>query len=467
MEEETTEAPQGGEQEEKSKRNFLIIGLVVAIAVIGLIAISRFVTPKNPDEGSSAISGTVNFNGLKPPTDVADEDRIGKLVLMQREFGSGIDYVATDTVIPMEDDAPWTWESATEGTTYDIRVDLLIGSDTIKGSSIVTTTAPSTGQVLVLNVTLDDLPDYVIDEATVSISGTIDLNGYIPPGSAISIFQRETGTTDYKLATDDVEVSDGAKWSWDNASIGISYELRADLINGGEVIGGSSVITAVAPASGEVLKIQSKAVAPGTETKASITGTVTINGAVTNGTTLLMLQRKTGEEEYTEFDRLEPASGIEWEYKEAISGQSYDITAALQLEGENVTSGTVVTTTAPAEDETIKIDTDLSLSAPPKPTATCGDRESTGIYNVELSYAKVEDAQNYYLQAGTEPTNGDVLNEAYTPPSDGSGPDVTVVAKENTDYFTRYAYTYCTNCNQHDTQNWSAWSPTTGYRCPQ
>ena len=106
-------------------------------------------------------------------------------------------------------------------------------------------------------------------------------------------------------------------------------------------------------------------------------------------------------------------------------------------------------------------------SAPPKGTATCGDRDSTGNYNAVVSYAEVKNVQGYFAQVGTTAGGNDVYSEYIIPPADNSGPNIDVFVKENVDYFTQYAYTYCSTCNQHDTQNWSAWSPTLGFKCPE
>ena len=45
-------------------------------------------------------------------------------------------------------------------------------------------------------------------------------------------------------------------------------------------------------------------------------------------------------------------------------------------------------------------------------------------------------------------------------------PSTSVYVKSGTDYYTRYAYTACDDCNTHDKQNWSHWSPTLGFKCP-
>lgn len=199
---------------------------------------------------------------------------------------------------------------------------------------------------------------------------------------------------------------------------------------------------------------------------ASISGTIKINGAVPQNSTVLMLQRQPGEAEYTEFDRLPAVDGTAWSFTQAIAGQKYDLTAAGQVDEQNRVVANAVTVTAPSSDLVLTLNSKLSLPEPKsKPSVSCGDPDGTNHFNAKLTFAAVEDAKQYYATVGTSSGGDDVASELLPARVDQAAELTVYVAKE-TDYFTRYAYTFCTDCDQEDRQNWSGFSPTLGFRCP-
>jgi hypothetical protein len=463
MADDTTATTTSEEEPEKDK-NYFVIGLVI-VAVLVLVGILINNIRKGGDStksGGTTISGTVNFNGLKPK---GGEDSIGEMFLMQREVGA-TDYTKTDIQIPMEDNAPWSWDGAKEGTTYNLKIDLYLAGEFIKSSSVITVTAPATDQVLTLSVTLKDVPDYIIEDAEVSISGTTDLNGPIPEGSTVTVYQKLAIEKEYSTAVADIPAVDQGKWSWDKAIPGQEYDLMATLIYKDKEIGESKTIMLVAPASGEVLKIDTT-YKPEAGEKAVIAGKVRLVGLVAQDSTILLLVRTPDEEEYEAVERYPAVNNTEFIWDGAVSGQQYYVTAALQVGGENTSSGNVLFVTAPATNELITIDTQMSLEAPKNaPTITCGDPDSTGNYNAALSYESIGGALGYYLEAGTKPGEKDVLGEVQKSEEEVAA-KVTIYAKKDQDYFTQYAYTYCSDCNVFNNTNWSSFSPTLGFTCPQ
>jgi hypothetical protein len=199
---------------------------------------------------------------------------------------------------------------------------------------------------------------------------------------------------------------------------------------------------------------------------ATISGAVEISGAVVQDSTILMLQRKPGEMEYTEFDRLPAENDVTFSWDGAVAGQKYEITAAGQVDEQNRVTSNAVTVTAPASDIMLTINTKLSLAAPSdKPSYSCGDPDSTGNYNVKLSFPPVAKAMQYYAQIGSQPGLDDVATELL-PAKSGQSAEWVEYLKKDQEYYTRYAYTYCDDCKVDDPQNWSSWSYTVGFKCP-
>jgi hypothetical protein len=71
----------------------------------------------------------------------------------------------------------------------------------------------------------------------------------------------------------------------------------------------------------------------------------------------------------------------------------------------------------------------------------------------------------YYAQVGSQPGLDDVAKELI-PAVKGQAAELVQYVKQNQEYYTRYAYSYCTDCKIDDPQNWSSWSYTLGFKCP-
>lgn len=199
---------------------------------------------------------------------------------------------------------------------------------------------------------------------------------------------------------------------------------------------------------------------------ASVSGTLKIEGAVVQNTTALFLQRKVGELTYTAFDRQPAVDGLEWSFDEAMAGQTYEITATLQVSEQDKATGSVVTVDAPASNQQLYVGSELNLPAPPSmPEVSCGSADNTGGFNATMTYPSVENAAGYYYQVGVNPGE-DGVDKGAIKAEELVAPKAVVYVKANTDHYSRYAYTLCSDCNVYDTQNWSAWSPTLGFKCP-
>lgn len=461
MEEETKETT-APETEEKKKPNYLVIGIIAAIALLIGWLLFRNTGTDTTAEGTP-ISGTVDFNGIKPGEEA--EER-AKLVLMQREAGQG-EFEATDADVPMEDGGEWIWTGAEEGVTYNLRLDLFVDDQYIKPSNTITTTAPATNQVLTMNVTAKDLPNYVVEELAVSISGLLDLDGLIPEGSTVTIQEKLVDEPAYEDAVTDIPAVDGGKWSWDEALNGQEYMITGFLFDSeGTVIGESKPISVVAPASNEVIAINSGVTSEEGQ-KATISGNVYLQGPVIQDSTVLILARLPEEIDYDDVQRIPAVNAEPFEWKGAVAGQSYYISAVLQVEGDNVSQGNEIFTKAPASGLRITIDTQASLDQPPVARLfECSGPDSAGGYNAKVLYDKIDGSAAYYMTVGSAAGNDDVFKEAVKANTLTGDPESVTYIEPGETQYAQYSYTFCTDCDVYDTMNWSPFSPTLGFTCP-
>ncbi len=450
------------EGEEKKKPNYILI----AVIALAIIAVAMFFSSSNSNKKEVVtISGTVNFNGLKPQGENQVE---GRIVLMQRETGR-TEFSQASIEIVFQDNATWAWDQAESGKVYDLKVDLFLGDQHIKSSNTITVTAPATNQVLTLQVTLEDVPQEILDQAIFSVSGQLDINGFVPNGSIVVVFQKEKGTDDeaYDPATEEIPAVDGVAWSWNEAKPGKEYDFKAVMSFEDKIIGESDPASAVAPAENEVLRIQSIAKDPTKEEKASISGIVRISGPIADGSEVALYQKKYGTSytEFSEFQRIPAVDNSNWKWTKAIKGEKYEVQAVLQVAGVDSSHSNQVLATAPAKDEVLAIDTNLSLKAPTgKPSVKCGSIDDTGHYNATVTYKRIDKAALYTLEVGSKPNERDVAHEIKEQTTK-SDPAMEAYVKDGKKYYARYSYSGCSECDLEDKKNWSGYSPTLGFVC--
>ena len=180
----------------------------------------------------------------------------------------------------------------------------------------------------------------------------------------------------------------------------------------------------------------------------------------------MILARLPEEEDYDDVQRIPAVNGEPFEWKGAVAGMSYYISAVLQVEGDNVSQGNEIYTKAPDSGLRLTIDTQVSLDPPPTPNqAECDGPDSAGGYNAKVLYPRVEDARAYYMTVGTAAGNDDVFGEAVKADLERDAESVTYIKPGETQY-AQYSYTFCTTCDVYDTTNWSPFSPTLGFTCP-
>lgn len=431
----------------KSKKFGIFIGiaLVVFVAVLGFELF--FNSAKNPP---SSISGRLDFNGIKP----ADQpNQALSIKLMQREKGE-LEFRDTGVSIPVADRAEWSWTGALSGITYELQAYGYFGTQKFTSSNIIVATAPATDLNLTFNVTMEDVPqelrptptpapDVVVKPVEASVSGSIIINGFLPSGSFVTIFGRKAGDENtFQPALERLPAKTGMTWSFNQAEAGVTYDYQAELYNSaGMFIGESPYITVTAPAANEVVTINSMATQP--SVPAVISGVVRLQGPVAQNSTILVLQRKVGDTEFSVINRYPAVTNTAWSWSNAVSGTRYEITAPLQVNEQNTASGNTQTVAAPAADVNITIDTGLNLSAPTQLVSVdCGVPDGTNHYNARISIPQQNGAQLYYLEVGTSAGSGNIFANTVKP-----NQVTTVYIPGNSPHFARYSFSACTDCN--------------------
>jgi hypothetical protein len=239
----------------QSLKPYIIITVVVLLVATIIAAIIYFSTVKQTSPKTNAINGVFSVQGSIPPGST--------ITLLAREIGNSTSFSTIQTSIPATDLSSWQLPNAKKGQAYEIKAQIQTGGKTIDSNSIIVT-APTFNQVLTFqitattptlipNITLTSTPTPTPISKTItptptiplvptppitpaasssayaSISGTLTFTGQPPLSSRIVILQRNTGTTDYQVAVDNVIPYATGTWTWSQANKNISYDLLAVL----------------------------------------------------------------------------------------------------------------------------------------------------------------------------------------------------------------------------------------------
>lgn len=467
----------------------------VAVLFLRLIGWHVFMDSKNTlgmTQGSE-LSGVVHFTALKPEP----EDK-GELSIYARRADSE-SWEPLKVPMPLKQDASWQWLKAYPGVNYELQAVLVIDGVEIKRSEVVTTTAPAINLELPIHITWHDLPEDVVSGSTTLLVGSVQLNGYVPAGSMVEVYAldeahygEELHQVTPQVLADATRVATApvshatAEWSWDQAVPLEQYMLIAVLKNQNQTIGLADrfiladagqetiqhVINSTAPAPAGMVSI------PGVSTlqaslraqsagSRGLSGTVTVVGPKQKDTSLLLLQRKSGEQNFTAINRyMYPTHlGTRWQWPDAQPGQSYEITAALQVDDQNTsTPPNPTTVTAPASKIDFSLNTWYTIKRPDdKPVnEVCVDGDSNS-YVAVLRLPRVADASQYWLQVGDQPSTAGTYNQMFPVTDASQDPKVRVRVQKGKQYSMRYAYATCDHCSS--AHNFSPYSDEVGFTC--
>jgi hypothetical protein len=385
-----------------------------------------------PKPGVS-IAGTITFEGYAPENSyLVIVERTGT----DREFRS----VVTG-LLPESGIIPWTWDDATKGSNYELRTQLKIRGKTIQESASVFVSAPA--EDVTLNLISEQDPPKPVSAA---ISGTIHLDGYIPPKSTLSILARQTGNGSYNPVITNLAATSNVKWTWADAVSGQTYDILVQLKNAaGTVISTDPDKTITAPSSGVLFDISST-YQPPTQTITGISGVVNINGTITSNSYVTLAQRKTGTATFSQIGTIAAKDDTSWSWNGANSGTQYDIQAYLWVDGKPFAQSNILTVTAPSSNNLMTINAQLSLAAPAANTlnVTCNSSQN-GSFQATIAYntnGAIQNATQYKIVV-TNATNGSqIVNTILTPTNPSQTQSLTTGYQftSGTTFYAQYAY---------------------------
>jgi hypothetical protein len=492
----------------------VVVALGVFVGVAGSKLIRQTVkqpapTPEPPPE-QAIISGYIQYNGLRP---LPGNESIARVILYKRLLGEAT-YEQIPVSVPLVTAATWSWAEAVSGKTYEVQASVEFQGREISRSNTVVVTAPAGGEQLTFNVSEDQIPPDLLvmlnsqstptaqeevmptptlgesqvipgseqvaaspspspfvdsgRSSPVAISGRVNLSGFVPPNARLQLRAAPEGSEAFDIVTTDIETKDNAVWIWSTAEAGKRYRIRLEMVDRDVILGKSEEVLVAAPATNQYLQLTSTAqpttAQQQTQTgRAALVGKIDLNGPIANNSTILILQRKPGETSYTPVARVPAADGQTWSFDDAVSGHQYEMTAALQVNGNNTSSANAVTLTAPASNIIFRINTNVSLDAPGKPRLlTCGTKKSNGKWPAEVVFGQVQNASSYWVQVGTSAGGSDEHNEKRNRSKENED-KVILDLENNKQYFARFAQAQCENCSSD--QDYSGFSETLSFTC--
>lgn len=434
--------------------------IVFFLMIFGAILYTQYrnlpVTTQTTKKSAPAtISGNIDLDGYVPEG--------ASITITQRLMGQG-QFTSVVSGIEAKDTAVWAWTSASYGLAYDLQANIVLNGKILAQSKIVTVAAPAESETIRI---LSDIP---APSQISTISGKINLNGYVPTGATITVLARKIGDTNYQTITSGIYPSDGVVWNFDNAQEGVTYELEALLQLNGITVARSDGLVIAAPANYEELTINSTSTPP-TPTAVSISGQLDVNGVIPQNGVVVIGERISGTSQFSIVTTGIPVvDGSTWIWNAASEGKSYDIQAYVQVNGVTVAQSQILTIAAPAQNEILTLNLPLQPLAPPQNSMTnaCLGKGPNGLWQVQINYNTnnaVSSIQQYTLTVGTN-TGGSQMVNITTQPANINAPNQTqsyttgYLFTEGQTYFAQWAYATCSNCS-----NFSAFSPSLQFYC--
>ncbi|HVT62559.1 MAG TPA: hypothetical protein VHD33_03635, partial [Legionellaceae bacterium] len=452
---------------------WLFIAILAAMALVAytliiMYSIEYFGAKKSTTSTNSAhflatsktaISGTIDLNGS--PQDGSE------ITVRVRTNGGRWQNAVTN--VAAVDGAVWAWNDAIPNTEYILEADLITDGKTIAKSKTLVLIAPADSETLRINIPTQPQPT-ASPPVQAAISGMFNLNGYIPPGSSIAIAARKVGDTSFSQVVSNLPAVDNSSWSWISALQNTQYELQATLSSNGTVVTQSQVISVTAPATNEILTINSTATQPASQI-AGISGTINLNGYVPpSGSYITIGVRPTGNGQFTQLStNLSATDGVSWSYATAQVGNTYDIQAYLWQNNSPYAQSQILTVPAPATGEV------LTINAMTPPTQTpagnsisinCNSYSSSAnLWQITVNYnntSAIQNAQQYWLTIGTNPGGNQQVSLITSPQTPNQTQTFVTgyIFNGTLTYYAQYAYATCANCN-----SWSPFSSSLTFSC--
>lgn len=453
----------------------LAIGFGVGIIVLIILSLWWLKVP--PFASKTTVSGKIVFSALKP-----DPDDRGNVTIKYRKFEDRKgNFKDAKMTIPLANNQAFNWENAIKGETYELIGELVIDGKVVKQSEPLVVTAPAVDQILSLRVTWKDLPSNVVDEEDADMSGKVTLNGHIPDGSTLLIQAKLPNQRYENILELDPKVLN--EWTWTHAQPLKDYIVRAQLVQNGEIIGTSYATEAIAGENTLSLTINSDASHPSDQAQTAtapevvptksliiasptpkpvilrgkISGYIQVNGPKDKNSSLLVLYRSPGSGDYKVVTRINDAqSNNQYEWTAPIIGRDYEITTAYQVNENNVATSRSQVVTASARNVNFTINTGITVqNTTGTPEKEACNQINDNEYDVTIKWPRESEAGNYWLQIGENPGESNKSNDKVRASSNDYLRTKLRIQK-NKNYYARYAYSYCVNCNSD--QNFSNFS---------
>lgn len=473
-------------------KHILLISLIIvtilslSTTIFLLLRQPNFSTllPSNATQ-KGLISGTFDINGVIPNG--------ASIVIKRVNAASSSDNATFPQNFPAIDQGTWSLDDITDGKSYTVTADIVVQGKIIAQSDPIEVTAPATDQTLTLNI-----PD-AYPSGTAVISGTVKINGYIPPGSTIRIKGRIMGKDTYSTIASNLPGAASQYMSYASAIAGETYEVIGIFQDSnGNQIGISPILGVTAPAMNEELSINSTAVPPATPTPtpapttqaattaptptqpsiltstptptpAMISGSIDFNGVAPANSRIVILEKVYNSQQYqVAVDNITPQNSATWQWTGAQVGTWYNIVAVLkqtQSDGtdQDIALSQTQSVATPATNVVLTINSGIYLSAPNGTiSASCGNLVNN-VWGGQMSYQSVPGAQSYWLEVGTS----DGANDVYSSVQNDNGQQsqtASVNFNNGVTYYARYAYSTTQNASQ---PQFSPFSTTTQFECSQ
>ncbi len=452
---------------------------VILVALASGAMLAYIFLQKGPSATTQApqatVSGIFDVNGVIPSG--------ASITLTQKEYYSGAQPSVFASNLPVVDKSPWSFAVAGTGKTYEIQAQVIVNGVVVASSSPLDVTAPADEEVLALNIEAPQQQPVIT-----AISGTVTVNGYIPEGSTITVQGRKLGAQKFTTIAQGLPGQTRQALDYTKALSGTTYEVQGTLLDtSGQVIGTSNILTVTAPASNEVLVLNSSALAPTPAPSptpvvvtqnplptsqptppVAISGSINFNGAAPVNSRIVLFQKLMNDQNYqVALDNISPADGTTWQWNAPKNSTWYTLIAILkqrQNDGTDKDIATSVPTTiaAPAVSVVMTINSGFSLSAPGGPisiscqTYNGGPNQNT--WNVGITFQAVNGAGSYWYQVGSTNGGTDLINSA------GQSNTINTTIKNSTTYYARYAYASAAVAPLGSNQ-YSGFSSTTPLQC--
>lgn len=445
------------------KLSFLILGLSLAFFVFGaFFFFRRPSTDSNSNITLASLNGFIDLNGYVPANATLN-------ILAKKVTDTDFQLIIKD--LSATDGTPWSYDQAISGQAYELQAYIQLSDGTKSDyTPIKTTVAPA--QDLRLMIDSTHQPP---EPAKGDISGFFDINGYYPTGSQLALYYSIHDENEWQLVTK-IAVKDKEIWTLSDAIKGNNYDFQTHVLdNNGKTLFKSEIISALAPASNERMRLNSQLSPPQPKvTSSAISGNFKFNGPLPSNATISLGVRKTGTEKFEDiFHGVSASDNLAWKFDQAQTGQKYDIQGYLWVNGQPFSQSQVLTVSAPADHEVLTIQ---AQTPPPVPNAgtlkvSCVKQElmpgqqKNELYQVKIEYntnRSLQKVQQYRLRMGYSVDGTDLLDTIITPNNPDEVQTFTtgnILPKNNVAYI-RYATSTCASCN-----TFSAFSPAVQISC--